>query len=185
MVQRKQFGKMNRKQALENSGSLSFFEEILRLHSHLDEAFHQQFNRSLPFADEVLDRWERAKKLKFGEGSSIYDSSYVFGEVVVGKNTWIGPFTVIDGSGGLEIGDNCTISSGVHIYTHDNVAQTLSGGKASIEREKVVIGNCTYIGPFSSKDILGTLSSYMHRLHIFNPFCTVSILINLSCGNIL
>ena len=90
---------MNRKQALENSGSLSFFEEILRLHSHLDEAFHQQFNRSLPFADEVLDRWERAKKLKFGEGTSIYDSSYVFGEVVVGKNTWIGPFTVIDGSG--------------------------------------------------------------------------------------
>jgi acetyltransferase-like isoleucine patch superfamily enzyme len=147
MVQRKQYGKMNRKQTLEESGSLPFFEEIIRLHGHLDDAFHQQFNRSLPFADEVLDRWERAKKLKFGEGSSIYDSSYVFGEVVVGKNTWIGPFTIIDGSGGLEIGDNCTISSGVHIYTHDNVAQTLTGGKAPIEREKVVIGNCTYIGP--------------------------------------
>jgi acetyltransferase-like isoleucine patch superfamily enzyme len=37
----------------------------------------------------------------------------------------------------------------VHIYTHDNLKQTLSGGKLSIEHEAVSIGNCTYIGPQS------------------------------------
>ena len=140
---------MNRKEALQTSGSLTLFDELLRLHAHLDYAFLQQFNRSLPLADEILDRWERAKKLNFGEGSSIYDSSYVFGKVVVGKNTWIGPFTIIDGSGGLDIGDNCTISAGTHIYTHDNVAQTLTEGKAEISRDPVRIGKCTYIGPNS------------------------------------
>ena len=33
-----------------------------------------------------------------------YDSVLVIGDVQVGKNTWIGPFVVLDGSGGLEIG---------------------------------------------------------------------------------
>ena len=138
---------MNRGEVIENSGFASLFDGLKGMHSVLDDAFKQQFNRSLPFADELLDRWERAKNLNFGDGSSVYDSSYVFGEVKVGRNTWIGPFTIIDGSGGLSIGSNCTISSGVHIYTHDNVAQTLTGGEAPIEREPVSIGDRTYIGP--------------------------------------
>ena len=40
----------------------------------------------------------------------------------VGEGTWIGAFTVIDGSGGLTIGKGCDISSGVHIYTHSSAA---------------------------------------------------------------
>lgn len=138
---------MNRKKALENSKQAALFTDILQLHAILDNSYMKQFSRSLPLADELLDRWERASKLGFGEGSSIYDSSFVFGNVVVGQNTWIGPFTIIDGSGGLSIANNCTISAGVHIYTHENVAQTLTGGKADIIRESVEIGECCYIGP--------------------------------------
>lgn len=138
---------MDRKEALKEKDSYQTYESLTRLHCHLDEAFQAQFKRSLPFADELLDRWERAKTLSFGEGSSVYDSSYVFGEVSVGNNTWIGPFTIIDGSGGLRIGDNCTVAAGVHIYTHDNVGQTVTGGKMPIQRKPVSIGNCTYIGP--------------------------------------
>ena len=140
---------MNRKEALKNKDSYQTYESLTRLHHHLDEAFQAQFKRSLPFTDELLDRWERAKGLGFGEGSSVYDSSYVFGEVRVGNNTWIGPFTIIDGSGGLSIGNNCTIAAGTHIYTHDNVGQTLTGGKMAIQRSPVSVGNCTYIGPNS------------------------------------
>lgn len=132
---------------MEGKDTYSVYESLSRLHFHLDEAFQTQFKRSLPFADELLDRWERAKALGFGEGSSIYDSSYIFGEVRVGDNTWIGPFTIIDGSGGLSVGDNCTLAAGVHIYTHDNVGQTVTGGKMGIQRKPVSIGNCTYIGP--------------------------------------
>ena len=138
---------MDRQKALGDSASASFFTELSELHQKLDDAFLTQFNRSLPLPDTLIDRWERAKKLGFGEGSSIYDNSYVFGDVKVGKQTWIGPFTIIDGSGGLDIGNHCTISAGVHIYTHDNVAQTLTAGVAPIERSPVKIGDCTYVGP--------------------------------------
>jgi len=37
----------------------------------------------------------------------------------LGTDVWVGYFCLIDASGGLEIGNNVSISSGVHIYTHD------------------------------------------------------------------
>jgi acetyltransferase-like isoleucine patch superfamily enzyme len=106
-----------------------------------------KWQRHLPFADYVEDRWARAAAMGFGEGSSIYDSSLVIGDVRVGVHVWIGPFTVLDGSGGLEIGDHCAISAGVQIYTHDTVKKTLSGGVDPIEKACVAIGPNCYIGP--------------------------------------
>ncbi len=138
---------MDRDKILNGLAQQKTFDQIQLLHDLLFSEFKIQFNRALPFTDEIFDRWERAKKLGWGEGASVYDSSYIFGDVRVGKNTWIGPFSIIDGSGGLTIGNNCTISAGVHIYSHDNLKQTLSEGKIPIEREPVSIGNCTYIGP--------------------------------------
>lgn len=105
--------------------------------------------RFVPFGDLVCDRWSRAKLMGFGEGTSIYDSSLVIGEVLVGRDTWIGPFTVLDGSGGLTIGSTCSISAGVQIYTHDSVAWAVSGGKAAYERAAVRIGDHTYLGPMT------------------------------------
>lgn len=101
----------------------------------------------MPLADYVVNRWERACEYGFGEGSSVYDSCLLLGEVSVGTNTWIGPFTVLDGSGGLTIGDGCAISAGVQIYTHDTVANIVSGGAAEVERSPTRIGSRVYIGP--------------------------------------
>lgn len=109
--------------------------------------FKDSWNRSLPFGDYVVDRWEKAKNLGFGEGSSVYDSSVIIGDVKVGLNTWIGPFTVLDGSGRLEIGNNCSISSGVQIYTHDSVEWATSGGESCTKKLPTKIGNNCYIGP--------------------------------------
>jgi acetyltransferase-like isoleucine patch superfamily enzyme len=107
-----------------------------------------KWQRSLPFGDYIVDRWERAASLGFGPGASIYDSAIVLGEVRVGEKTWIGPSTVLDGSGGgLEIGGFCSISAGVQIYTHDTVAWALSGGTAPVERAPVSIGCRCYLGP--------------------------------------
>lgn len=108
-----------------------------------------KFNRILPSNEYLSDRWEKAEFLGFGEQSSIYDSALVFGDVEVGKNTWIGPFVILDGSGGLKIGDNCSISASVHIYSHDTVKWAASGGDESYEYEAVRIGNRCYIGPHS------------------------------------
>ena len=107
----------------------------------------QRYDRSLPFADAMFDRWERARRLGFGEGTSIYNSVLIFGDVKVGANAWIGPFTILDGSGGgITIGDYCSISAGVHVYTHDTVLWALSGGQLSKHVAPVHIGSCVYVG---------------------------------------
>ena len=124
------------------------FVELLRA-SYLaaDERLRAEFNRSLPFQDALFDRWERARELGFAEGASIYNSSVVFGDVRVGEATWVGPSTLLDGSGGgIEIGAYCSISSGAHIYTHDTVLWALSGGKCQRREAPVRIGDCVYIG---------------------------------------
>ncbi len=46
---------------------------------------------------------------------------------------------------GLEIGDNCSISAGVQIYTHDTVKWAISGGVEQAERAPVRIGSNCYI----------------------------------------
>jgi acetyltransferase-like isoleucine patch superfamily enzyme len=106
----------------------------------------EHWARDVPFEDLVFDRWERARALGFGANTSIYQSSYLYGDVKVGHDTWIGPFTLLDGSGGLTIGNWCSISTGVHVYTHDTVARALSAGRVGPEVASVAIGDSCYIG---------------------------------------
>jgi len=121
--------------------------QLRELHAALGAEMRARWHRDIPLPDLIGDRWERARRLGFGEGSSIYDSSHVFGDVRVGRHTWIGPFTVLDGSGGLEIGDYCSISAGVQIYSHDTVDWAVSGGVLPYEYAPVRIGSRCYIGP--------------------------------------
>jgi len=72
--------------------------------------------------------------------------AWVVGEPIIGDGSWIGAFTVIDGSGGLEIGAGCDISSGVHIYTHSTVARCISERRSDIERAGSIIGAHVYVG---------------------------------------
>lgn len=128
----------------------------------------KKWDRVLPFNELISDRWEKAQFLNGLSGSSIYDNSYIFGKVSIGKNTWIGPYTILDGSGGkLSIGNFCSISSGVQIYTHNTVKWAVSGGKADYEKKSVRIGDNCYIGPYSvismgssigKGSVIGTLS---------------------------
>jgi acetyltransferase-like isoleucine patch superfamily enzyme len=134
----------------QRSGVITEMDSVLKLlfrrYEKLRNRMRQRWQRDLPFDELLFDRWERAKSLGFGEGSSIYHNSYIYGKVKVGGNTWIGPYTLLDGSGGLVIGEYCSISAGVQIYTHDTVKWALSGGKAEYERAPVMIGNCSYVG---------------------------------------
>jgi len=121
-------------------------KSLLALYRKLRSQIREKWNRDLPFDEIVFDRWERASNLGFGKGSSIYHNSYVYGDVSVGTNTWIGPYTLLDGSGGLQIGRNCSISAGAHALTHDTVKWAVSGGKAEYEYAPVIIGDCCFIG---------------------------------------
>lgn len=127
--------------------SRPLLRQLRDLWKRLQKQVDSEWNRTLPLGDYIVDRFEKARRLGFGEGSSIYDSSLVLGDVSVGNGTWIGPFTVLDGSGGLTIGSHCSISAGVHVYTHDTVAWAVSGGKSDPERSPVRIGSRCYVGP--------------------------------------
>lgn len=124
-------------------------DELNGILANLRESMRQQWNRDLPVGELLSDRWARARALGFGEGASIHDSSHVYGDVRVGAHTWIGPHTILDGSGGLDVGSYCSISAGVHIYTHDTVKWALSGGRAGPEHAPVRIGDCCFIGSHS------------------------------------
>jgi len=121
-------------------------DELRKLYDDLRSQMRADWDRDLPLEELLFDRWDRARSLGFGDGASIYHNSYVFGDVRVGRNTWIGPFTLLDGSGGLTIGEGCSISSGVQIYSHDTVRWAVSAGAVEAERDAVVIGDHTYIG---------------------------------------
>jgi acetyltransferase-like isoleucine patch superfamily enzyme len=106
------------------------------------------FHRNVSTGDLLTDRWEIARDYGFGVGTSCYDNVLILGEVTVGKNCWIGPNVILDGSGGgLSIGDYVDISAGVQIYTHDTVQRVISGGTAPVEYAPTRIGSRVYIGP--------------------------------------
>ena len=125
------------------------------------------WNRHVSIPDLFSDRWETAKFYGFGEGTSCYNNCLILGDVKVGKNTWIGPNTILDGKGGLTVGDYCAISAGVQIYSHINVNWANSLGKMPEEYAPVKIGHGVFIGPNSiiqmgvkigDKAIIGAMS---------------------------
>lgn len=130
-----------------NSLSSDLLRVLIDLLSVKRDEWRAKYDRVLPVGDYLSDRWDKARVLGFGESASIYDSSVVIGDVRVGEGTWIGPFTVLDGSGGLIIGSYCSISAGVQIYTHDTVEWALSGGGKPAVKAPVTIGDRCYIGP--------------------------------------
>lgn len=122
--------------------------QVERLRGGLDQVKRERWNRSLPLEELLSDRWARARSLGFGEGSSVYRSSCIYGlsKLKVGRHVWVGPYTVLDAGGGLTIGDYVSISSGVQVYTHDSVRWALSGGKEEYESAPTMIESCCHIG---------------------------------------
>lgn len=72
--------------------------------------------------------------------------AWIVGDPVIGADVWIGAFTVIDGSGGLTIGDGCDVSAGAQIYTHSTVERCVSDRARAIQRASTRIGRNVHIG---------------------------------------
>ncbi len=107
-----------------------------------------QYNRRVSVGDLLTERSDNAAMYGFGEGTTMYDNVLVLGDVKVGRNTWIGPGCILDGSGGgLEIGDWCSISAGVQIYTHHTINRSITLGVAPVDYAPTKIGHGVYIGP--------------------------------------
>lgn len=124
------------------------YKNLAKLRGELDAYFLEKHSRIVPFTEALGDRWEKGGLLGFEEGANVHDLSFVIGDVKVGKNTYIGPYTFLDGTGGLTIGSNCSISAGVQIYTHDSLKWALSGGKFGYDKAPVTIGSNCYLAPY-------------------------------------
>ena len=107
-----------------------------------------KFNRHVPTGNILNDRKELAKKFNWGDNSSVYDDCLILGDVKLGLNCWVGPFSVLDGNAfPLEIGDWTSIGTGTHVYTHHTIDQALSGGKLKPATGPVSIGKNCFISP--------------------------------------
>jgi acetyltransferase-like isoleucine patch superfamily enzyme len=124
---------------------LVLWRQLKSLHYKFRNYTKQKYNRVNPFIEDLFE-WKEKGEFYGSDNTTIYDSATLIGDVKIGDNVWIGPFCLIDGTGGLTIGNFCNISTGVKIFTHDTVKRTLSGGKCGTEYESVSIGNCCFIG---------------------------------------
>lgn len=96
----------------------------------------------------------RACRFKIGENVSIYGNAYfnangVDGEISIGHGCHIDQFCVLHGQGGLFIGHNCSISSGVLIYTQTNQDLLTDGTPPCLQPvryARVVLGDGCLVG---------------------------------------
>jgi len=121
--------------------------QLIRLQMELRSISKSKYNRINPFSEDLFD-WKERGECWAGAGKNvtIYNTTTIVGNVTIGANTWIGPYCALDGSGGLIIGEYCSISSGVQIVSHDTVMWALSGGKIERSIAPIKVGNCCFIG---------------------------------------
>ena len=126
--------------------SQHLYAQLTQLKQELDSATKSHYNRTNPL-NESLANWQVKNKQVTGyDKGTVYDSSTIIGDVSIGEGCWIGPFTMVDGGGGLTIGNSVTLSAQAQIYTHDTLKHTLSGGVMPYEYESVSIGDNCFIG---------------------------------------
>ena len=125
--------------------SADLLKRLQQLQAELDDYTLDHFSRINPFFENVVD-WGTKGQRYLNDDVAVYDSATIIGDVKMGQHCWIGPQCMIDGSGGLEIGDYCVFATGTHIYTHDTVAWALSGGKMPYRHAPVSIGSRIFVG---------------------------------------
>jgi acetyltransferase-like isoleucine patch superfamily enzyme len=79
--------------------------------------------------------------VRIGRGVEI-NTELTTGELVVGEGTWIGRKCHLDFTGGLVIGQDCTLSEKVTILTHDHGLHP----RSEPEAKSLNIGNQVWIG---------------------------------------
>lgn len=121
------------------------WDDLTRLRDALRAHAQARYRRINPFVEDLFD-WKEKGRAVTGKDVTIYDSATIVGSVIVGDHTWIGPFCLLDGSGGIEIGSHCSISTACQIQTHDTIRFALTGGRMPYDLSPVRIGNNCFLG---------------------------------------
>lgn len=94
---------------------------------------------------------EPCGKINIGSGSIIREGAILQsygGSIVVGKKTAINPYCVIQGNGGVTIGDSTLIAAGVKIFSANHVFSSCSKliQQQGEESKGVLIGSDVWVG---------------------------------------
>ncbi|HEY1377405.1 MAG TPA: biotin/lipoyl-containing protein [Gemmataceae bacterium] len=125
------------------------YRQLGELLTALRKRMKAKYDRHVPTGDLLNDRWGLARDHGFGDGTSVYDDCLILGDVTLGKHCWVGPYTILDGQGGLTVGDYVDIGAGAHLYTHNTIERALTGHQAPLFKKATRIGNCCFIAPQS------------------------------------
>jgi acetyltransferase-like isoleucine patch superfamily enzyme len=125
------------------------YQDLMELVTRLRKRMKARFNRHVSVGDLLHDRWQLAREYGFGEGTNVYDDCFILGDVVLGERCWVGPHCVLDGSGGLVVGDFVDVGAGSHLYSHNTIERALTGHKQPIFYKSTRIGSRCFIGPNS------------------------------------
>lgn len=123
----------------------ALWDGLTRLHERLRAHTRETYGRVNPFVEDLFD-WKAKGAFLGGKDVTVYDSATVIGNVSIGDNTWVGPFTMLDGTGGLSIGSFCSIATGAQLYTHDSTAWAVSGGRLPYEYGPVTVEDSCFVG---------------------------------------
>lgn len=85
---------------------------------------------------------------KIHRGSFVYTQQGAFrgGYVLIGRNSWFGQGCIVDGSGGLRIGDNFGAGIGTQLYTHISNGDVLAGCRFHSARPSDIGDDVWFVG---------------------------------------
>lgn len=90
------------------------------------------------------------KGVRLGRGVAIHGGTQLIagasGQVHIGDHSHVSRNSVLAGSGGIEIGRHCMISSGVVIYSVTNAVGQLAGSSQKVIHAKVTIQDGAHLG---------------------------------------
>lgn len=94
---------------------------------------------------------DNSKYVRIGEGTRIENNAFLNahgGSIDIGKNCFIGPNTIIQGYGGVDIGNRVLIAGNVFISSSNHLYENISERDFLLKEEgkKTSIGSNTWIG---------------------------------------
>ena len=123
----------------------TLWERLIELNEQLRDHTRNRHGRVNPFAENLFD-WKEKGSFVGGVDVTVYDSATVIGDVKIGSHSWVGPFCLLDGTGGLSIGSHCSIATGAQLQTHDTIRWAVSGGRLPYDYSPVTVEDRCFIG---------------------------------------
>lgn len=76
-----------------------------------------------------------------------HELAWIAGQPEIGPECWIGPFTLIDGLGGLKIGRGCNVSSGAQVLSHSTARRCVTERALDVvDKKPTELGEYVFVG---------------------------------------